>query len=108
MAATLEARDKGGVVYLNGSTASMAPTLLPHDYFVGIPTPYSDLRIGMVCTYKASWNTLPSTCHRIVAKWAGGEGYVMEGDSDRNTAETQSVMNAANYQHHIISAYRFP
>ena len=107
IAANLEAKDKGGKVYLVGDSASMAPTILPHDYVVAIPTPFADLQIGMVCNYKADWNNYPSTCHRIVAKWPDGS-WLMEGDSEKNTSETHWSMRADNYIDHVISDYRFP
>lgn len=107
VASELEARDKGGKNYLVGDTASMAPTILPHDYLVAVPTPYSELRIGMICNYFAAWNHGLLTCHRIVAVWPSG-GFIMEGDSAKNLAESKWSMDEGNYLDRIVSCYRFP
>ncbi len=107
LAAKLEAQEKGGRVYAFSGT-SMEPTLHEGDITVAIPTPFSELRVGMVCNYKASWNNFPVTVHRIVDKWNGREGFVMEGDATTNTAETRSTMDATNYIDRIISVHRFP
>ena len=107
IAARLEAQDKAGTFYLVANTGSMEPTLHGGDYVVAVPTPYADLAVGMICNYKADWNTNPLTCHRIVATWPTG-GFVMEGDSQHNTAETKWVMDQHNYHDHVISAHRYP
>lgn len=107
IASELEAKDKGGLNYLVGDTASMAPTILPHDYVVAIKTSYADLKIGMVINYFASWNNGKLTCHRIVALWPSG-GWILEGDSAKNVAETKWTMDATNYVDHVVSIYRFP
>jgi hypothetical protein len=109
IAAQLEAKEKGGHLFVLAKTGSMEPTLHGGDCLVGVPTPFKQLQAGMICTYKASWNTFPSTCHRIVGTWPDGT-FVMEGDADknRNTAETTSYMGANNYQFHIVSVHRYP
>lgn len=107
LAAGSEASSKNGSTYHVGDSASMAPTILPHDYVVAIKTPYADLKIGMVVDYYATWNNGKLTCHRIVSSWPTG-GFVMEGDGQQNTAESKWVMDDKNYVDHVVSAYRFP
>tara|TARA_R110000868_G_C10731580_1_gene751647 strand:- start:221 stop:613 length:393 start_codon:yes stop_codon:yes gene_type:complete len=114
LAARLEANDKGGKDYWNGASPSMAPAILPYDAIVAMPTPYADLKVGMVCNYYASWNLDANgkpklTCHRIVAVWPDGS-FLMEGDApkEQNTAETKSKMDAKNYVDRVVSVYRFP
>ena len=111
VAANLEANQKGGLSYfISNKDGSMRPVILPYDYIVAVPTPFEELKIGMVCNYYASWNLGTDgkpilTCHRIVDTWPNG-GFLMEGDGPNNTPEKTSGMYRKNYVDHVISTYR--
>lgn len=107
ISASLEATDKHGKFYLVAPTGSMEPTLHGGDYVVAVPTPFAALAVGMIVNYTPTWNEGRLTCHRIVAAWPTG-GWVMEGDSAKNTAETKWVLDETNYVDHVISIHRFP
>ena len=107
IAAGLEAKDKGGLSYIVAPTGSMEPTLHGGDFVVGVPTPIAELKVGMIGNYTPERNEKRLTIHRIVATWPTG-GFVLEGDGEKNRAETKSIMDATNYANHVISVYRFP
>lgn len=107
ISANLEARDKGGVTHLVLPTGSMEPTLHGGDIVVGVPTRFADLQVGMIVDYRPAWNAGKLTCHRLVARWPDG-GFIAEGDGPKNTAETQSRVDASTYVDHVIAVHRFP
>lgn len=107
IAADLEARDKGGRSYIVAPTGSMEPTLKGGDYVVGVKTPFEELQVGEIVNYFPEWNPNLLVIHRLVGKWPDG-GWIAEGDSPNNTAETKSRVTAQNYVNKIISVYRTP
>lgn len=107
IAADLEARDKGGRSYIVAPTGSMVPTLQGGDYVVGVKTPFEELQVGEIVNYFPEWNPNLLVIHRLVGKWPDG-GFIAEGDSTLNRAETKSRVTAQNYVNKIISIYRTP
>lgn len=108
VAAHLRAKELGGIVNVTTDTGSMEPILHGDDYIVSVPTPYEQLEVGMIVTYRPDWNNGRLTCHRLVGRWHIGGGWVVEGDGPKNRAETNERMTKEKYVSHVIAVYRFP
>lgn len=108
VAAQLRATELGGVVNVTTNTGSMEPTLHGGDYLVSVPTPYAQLEVGMIVNYRPDWNHGQLTCHRLVARWQIGGGWIVEGDGPKNRAENNERMTEDKYVSHVVAVYRFP
>lgn len=108
LAAGLEAKEKGGtVLVVSRESHSMAPTILPGDYLVAVPTPFDALHVGQVVNYRPDWNEKRLTTHRLVGTWPSG-AFIAEGDDKANRSETTSQVDATNYVSRVISSHRYP
>lgn len=87
-------------------TGSMLPTLQGGDCVGLVPTPFNQLKVGDIVTYKAEWFAgVGLVIHRLVAKDSGG--FIASGDNNAHS-EPQWRITPASYHLRCAQVFRFP
>ncbi len=108
LSAQARAKDIGGTVCEVANTHSMEPVLLGGDYIVVDPrVAYTDVRLGQVITYQATWTAsdAPPVAHRALVRDSGG--LLVGGDNvDGQHPENQWRVTQTNYIGVVDTIYR--
>lgn len=104
LAATLHARDVGGLAYYVLNTHSMEPFLVGGDWIVVQPGNYDALKVGQIITYRADWlpPTDPPVTHRLAQK--DSHGWILDGDNNKHY-EAHWRVTEKNYVGKVIAVY---
>lgn len=105
IAASLHAKDVGGVFYQAATTGSMEPYITGGDYIVVKKIPYKDVTVGMMANYQAVWRPAdaPTVVHWVAAKQ--GNKWIMDGQANKTYEGSGQLMGEKEFRGIVVGIY---